>query len=41
MKMDYSKIPKNQQFEFTATIDLHDPDIYHKYQNKIIAIDMT
>ncbi|MEK1319338.1 DEAD/DEAH box helicase family protein [Limosilactobacillus fermentum] len=29
--------PKNQQFEFTATIDLHNPDIYHKYQNKIIA----
>lgn len=29
--------PKNQQFEFTATIDLHNPYIYHKYQNKIIA----
>lgn len=29
--------PKNQQFEFTATIDLHNPDIYHKYQNKIIT----
>lgn len=28
---------ENQQFEFTATIDLHNPDIYHKYQNKIIA----
>lgn len=29
--------PKNQQLEFTATIDLHNPDIYHKYQKKIIA----
>lgn len=29
--------PQNQQLEFTATIDLHNPDIYHKYQNKIIA----
>lgn len=29
--------PKNQQFEFTTTIDLHNPYIYHKYQNKIIA----
>ena len=28
---------QNQQLEFTATIDLHNPDIYHKYQNKIIA----
>lgn len=27
----------NQQLEFTATIDLHNPAIYHKYQNKIIA----
>lgn len=34
--------PENQQFEFTATIDLHNPDIYHKYQNKIIAeYDLT
>lgn len=29
--------PDNQQLEFTATIDLHNPEIYHKYQNKIIA----
>lgn len=29
--------PQNQQLEFTATIDLHNPDIYHKYRNKIIA----
>lgn len=29
--------PSNKQLEFTATIDLHNPDIYHKYQNKIIA----
>ena len=28
---------ENKQLEFTATIDLHNPDIYHKYQNKIIA----
>lgn len=27
----------NKQLEFTATIDLHNPSIYHKYQNKIIA----
>lgn len=27
----------NKQLEFTATIDLHNPDIYHKYQEKIIA----
>lgn len=29
--------PKNLQLEFTATIDLHNPDIYEKYRNKIIA----
>lgn len=28
---------ENQQLEFTATIDLHNPDIYKKYKNKIIA----
>lgn len=28
---------KNLQLEFTATIDLHNPEIYQKYQNKIIA----
>ncbi|EEU29872.1 type III restriction enzyme, res subunit [Limosilactobacillus coleohominis 101-4-CHN] len=28
---------QNEQLEFTATIDLHNPDIYHKYQNKVIA----
>lgn len=28
---------KNLQLEFTATIDLHNPDIYEKYRNKIIA----
>lgn len=27
----------NLQLEFTATIDLHDPNIYNKYQNKIIS----
>lgn len=29
--------PKNLQLEFTATLDLHNPDIYEKYRNKIIA----
>lgn len=28
---------QNLQLEFTATIDLHNPTIYQKYQNKIIA----
>lgn len=28
---------QNLQLEFTATIDLHNPEIYQKYQNKIIA----
>nr|WP_321316019.1 DEAD/DEAH box helicase family protein [uncultured Ligilactobacillus sp.] len=29
--------PKNKQLEFTATIDLHNLDIYNKYKDKIIA----
>lgn len=29
--------PENKQLEFTATIDLHNTDIYNKYKNKIIA----
>ncbi|MCU4693018.1 DEAD/DEAH box helicase family protein [Limosilactobacillus reuteri] len=28
--------PKNRQFEFTATIDLHNSEIYNKYQDKIV-----
>lgn len=28
---------QNLQLEFTATIDLHNPEIYQKYQNRIIA----
>ncbi len=28
---------KNLQLEFTATIDLHNSEIYHKYEDKIIA----
>lgn len=29
--------PRNLQLEFTATLDLHNPDIYEKYRNRIIA----
>ncbi|WP_261622425.1 DEAD/DEAH box helicase family protein [Limosilactobacillus fermentum] len=28
---------QNLQLEFTATIDLHNPEIYQKYQNRIIS----